>query len=497
MEDEKDIRARTYDRRELLKLGLVSIPVLWAGCERSAHDDVHQGHTTERAGHASDVHRDAGNVEARVIWEPESIPHDDALFPLGIHVGALHSDRGVIASFSEDLATKRLRVWRTMAPDDLRASAIVIDEDIAPNEGYIKALIEGLEGGKSYAAALFDRDGEVLTTRSTICAFTSPWPQGDLRPVTFAATACTKYVHMPYQALLRSAEEHYDAFLQLGDMGYFDEASTREEYRALWRETLRDPGYQAVMKKGAYYATRDDHEIGNNSVRSSMDPGHYDAGRDAWFEHLAVPRDGDRFWDSYRWGDSVELFVLDSRSERIPETRLSEDATYISDAQMSWFKSALKASPCHFKVVMTSVPFSNFPPLWGEGSDWWKGYAAQRQQLVDFIASEALDNIWFIAGDLHVGTVNRVDREGPMQRYWEILVGPGGPAFGNPIPDLVALQPEHSDDYLPPEQFLFADAYRKATFITFDPTNDTVHVRFIFADSGELAFETTLTQEPA
>ena len=84
-----------------------------------------------------------------------------------------------------------------------------------------------------------------------------------------------------------------------------------------------------------------------------------------------------------------------------------------------------------------------------------------------------------------------------MRRYWEIMVGPGGPQFGNPIPGLAELQPELAEDYLPADQFLFADAGRKTTFLTFDPATDTVHVRFHEADTGEIAFETTLTQEPA
>ncbi len=84
-----------------------------------------------------------------------------------------------------------------------------------------------------------------------------------------------------------------------------------------------------------------------------------------------------------------------------------------------------------------------------------------------------------------------------MQRYWEVMVGPGGPQFGNPIPGLAQLQPELAEDYLPSDQFLYADAGRKATFMTFDPETDSVHVRFLEADTGELAFEVTLTQEPA
>ena len=132
--------------------------------------------------------------------------------------------------------------------------------------------------------------------------------------------------------------------------------------------------------------------------------------------------------------------------------------------------------------------------LWGAGSDWWKGYDAQWRKVLELIST--VDNVWSIAGDLHAGTVHRLDREGPLSRYWEILVGPGGPHFGNPIPALAETQPELREDYIPSDQFLFADGNRKATFITFDSDRDTVHIRFLGADTGEVVFETTLTQEP-
>lgn len=470
-----------WTRRDFLQAGVAAActPVLLAHCGDTASSP------------------ESVETPPTPIWDPVSASEDVGLFPLGVHVGAVRWDSGLVAGFATDDAPKRLRIWRLVSRDDVQATEILVDEDLTPTEGYFKAVIEGLEAATWYGAALFATDGETLESRSAIATFTTAWEPGSKAPVTFAATACTKYVNMPYEALVLTAEQDYDAFLQLGDMGYYDEASTREEYRALWRDTLQDPGYQAVMRRGAFYATLDDHEIANNAVRSSMDPDHYDAGRDAWFEHLAVPRDGDRLWDSYRWGDTVELFVLDCRTERVPETRETDDAIYISKAQFAWFTEALAASPCHFKVVMTSVPIANLPELWGAGSDWWKGYASQRQALLDVIADGAIDNVWFIAGDLHMGTVHRVDREGPMRRYWEIMVGPGAPEFGNPIPGLAQIQPEFAEDYLPSDQFLYADAGDKATLLTFDPEANTVHIRFLEAETGEVAFETTLTQEPA
>ena len=54
----------------------------------------------------------------------------------------------------------------------------------------------------------------------------------------------------------------------------------------------------------------------------------------------------------------------------LKETRETDEAIYISTGQFTWFTEALASSPCHFKVVMTSVPIANLPdfPTPGGGS---------------------------------------------------------------------------------------------------------------------------------
>ena len=90
--------------------------------------------------------------------------------------------------------------------------------------------------------------------------------------------------------------------------------------------------------------------------------------------------------------------------------------------------------------------------------------------------------------------LTRVEREGPLSQVWEILVGPGAPEFGNPIPGLAKLQPEFAEDYLPSDQFRYASSSDAATLVTFDPETDSVRVRFLDAETGQAVYDETLSR---
>ncbi len=113
--------------------------------------------------------------------------------------------------------------------------------------------------------------------------------------------------------------------------------------------------------------------------------------------------------------------------ERKPSTRLTPGAQMISPAQLAWLQQGLLDSPCHFKVILTSIPITNMPPpSWGGQADRWQGYEAQREQVLAFLDEHALENVWFLSGDIHVGTIMRVEKAGPRRKYLEICVGPAG-----------------------------------------------------------------------
>jgi alkaline phosphatase D len=278
-----------------------------------------------------------------------------------------------------------------------------------------------------------------------------------------------------------------DLWVHLGDISYNDGADSLPAFRQKWQTQFQDPGYRALMPAAGAYLVWDDHDFANNLDPEALGPSHPIIldGRTAFRETLPVEED--RAWRSYRWGRTAEFFLLDLRLERKPSTRETPDAQYLSPEQLAWFQQALRDSPCHFKVVMTSLPITNLPPpSWGGQADRWQGYAAQREKVLAFLDEQALDNVWFLSGDIHVGTIMRVERTGPRRKYVEICVGPAG----NVNPLTLVLEPGQEENrkiVFPPDQFLYASGAFQATVLTFDPKANTVRVVFLDPKKGDAA----------
>lgn len=339
----------------------------------------------------------------------------------------------------------------------------------------------------------------LLTQRSPLGIVKTAHHPDSTAPVLVAATTCTKYNHMPYIALSRMAEEECDVFLHLGDMSYNDGAKSIEEYRERWYETLNDKGYRDILSKAGMYIAWDDHEFNNNFNPEEFAPDNLAAGKAAFFETLAAePNEDGGLWKSFRWGKSVEFFILDSRTERRPSTLDTDDQQYISPAQMEFLKNALLQSPCHFKVLMNSVPMTKFDSqIWGFLGDRWQGYVADREEILSFIDENDIKNVWFLSGDFHIGFVGILNRSREKtllrHRMWEIAVGPGG-NLGNPIMALAEASDDSYDEIFPDDQFLYGEGKIAATFFVFDPQNDRVRVRFVDPEDNTILFDRWLSQ---
>jgi alkaline phosphatase D len=422
-------------------------------------------------------------------FDPAAIPEDAALFSLGVQAGAMTASSALLWTRVEDGAPCVLRVWR----DAGQAGQVLLlrETEVTPADGYVQARVEGLSPGARYRYGFFRRDGGgALAARSALGRFRAAFEEGARRKVLVAASTCTSFGNAPYTSLEMAAAEQPDLFLHLGDMSYNDGAFTVDEFRAKWRQTLTDPGYRAILSACGMYMTWDDHEIIDSSQYDpeTMDPELLANGKRAFFETLAVEQGPEgRLWRSYRWGSSVEFFLVDSRSERRPSTRNTPEAIYIGREQMEWLKQALRDSPCHFKVILNSVPMTDLPGLWelAEG-DRWEGYRAQRDELLTFLRGAGLRGVYFLSGDFHCGFVARLDPPGGSgDAFWEIAVGPGASGV-NPLPLFVDRGTLDREEVFPSNQFVYGSSSRGAmTTLLFDPVQDRVEVRFVEARGEE------------
>jgi phosphodiesterase/alkaline phosphatase D-like protein len=427
-----------------------------------------------------------------VTFDALAVVQDDKGFPLAVQAGSMHADRGIFWSFVQGAPAATLRVWQAAKTP---GQVLIAHESVVQAvDGYLKTPVLDLEPGTLYHYAFFLGSAGAFTARSALGQVRSAFAPDVVAPLTIGMTSCTRGNFAPFQALAITAGQGIDVFCHLGDMIYGDSAHTREDYRGKWREVLTDPGYRALLPTVATLQCWDDHEITNDDQRYQVPPERRTAAVESFFEATPVPRlGGDRFWDRYRWGKSVEFFVLDCRGERVPESRLTDDPIYMSPEQFDWLQKGLQDSPCHFKVVLNSVPITLFPNLWVGVPDRWQGFTKRRDQLLDHITSHAIRNVWWLSGDFHVGVVSRLETSGPRSRMFEILGGPGGNE--NPVAKGLLLDPDLKAEQAPPEQFLYTGTEVSATTLVFDPVADTVRVRFLHGTTGAVLYDQVLHQD--
>jgi alkaline phosphatase D len=477
---------KTRTRREVLRTGAGAGLALAfsAGCsdEDGADLDEADGGTAQSGappdgGATPDT--DASPDTDAAPWQAAAEAADS--FPMGVRAGSMTAAGFIVASFVEGGNDWTLRVWADTdgedAPPAWTSPADAVD-------GYLKVPVDGVEPATWYRYAFFD---DAASTRSPWGRVRTAFAEGTRAPLRVAATACTDKDKAPFPPLALMAAGGADVFCHLGDMSYNDGATDLATYRAAWRRSLELPDMRAMLASTGVYQTLDDHEIVDNSELYDLDPAVRAAGVDAFFEVAPLARDaGERIWRSFRWGATAEFFILDCRLERIPEA-----AQYISPVQMAWLKSALADSPCHFKIVLNSVPIAALPAIWAAEDDRWAGYPAQRDELLDHIVDADVRNVWWLAGDFHLGAVWRVEAEGPRGRMWEILAGPGGSGSSR-RQRAAETSPDWYARYYPEATARHSSGRWAATYLDLDPEADTVRVRFVDGESGQTAYDEVL-----
>lgn len=381
---------------------------------------------------AADAPRDA-SVEASADGgaSPSLLPEELTAFPLGVMSGEMTADTAVLWTRFAATAPLSLRVYEG------GADRVVLERAVTPADGgFVHATVTGLTPATLYRFAFVRRDGARDVARSTVGRFRTA-PADDATPVvTFAGTSCTHQRGRPFPTMRHAAGRELEFFVHAGDLTYCDGARSLADFREKYAENLTSEGLRALFASTGLFATWDDHEVDNNFNPETTPAATLANARAAYFEHhpqLRNPAAPDRLWRSFRWGRTLELFILDCRAERLPSSRLRPDGQYISRAQMDWLKAGLSASRAVFKLIVNSVPIANFPLLFDFGaSDRWEGYAAQRVEILSHITRNAIEDVWWLSGDFHLGCVGRVESSGEYSRMREVLMGPGGNT-GNPL----------------------------------------------------------------
>jgi alkaline phosphatase D len=410
---------------------------------------------------------------------PEAIPEAPlSTFPLGVASGDADLRRISLWAQYRGISELHVAVWQMI--DEAFGDLVALARAAPGGEGFTQLELDGLVPGAWYSFAFVEVVERAVVSRSPLARFRAALDPGARSTLRFGATCCTQPGFSLAPIGHAGDRVDLDFFALLGDTTYTGGAQTRTDYRVRWLRSLGQDESRRLRASTSVVATWDDHEVANNWDPETIDPARLAEAAGAFFEHLPVRRNSrrpDQIYRSTRWGRTAEIFILDCRSERLPSTRLREDAQYLARAQMDWLKSGLAASPCTFKVILNSVPITNFPSLFDVvANDRWEGYWFARSEILSFIDNEQIGGVLWLSGDFHFGSIGRVSPSGPGSQAIEVLVGPGA-QDPNPLWSTLV------DD----AQFDFATGTNNYTVFDLDPASHTAIVTFHDRNGAVLA----------
>ncbi len=382
-------------------------------------------------------------------------------FPVGVASHVFGPTSAVL--WTRALTAEQLDVALWNAADD-EATALTVQT--TTKEGLAHAPVDGLTPATRYHFVFTTPDG----VRSDVGTLKTQPDTDALVPVTLGATSCIKEKHDD-SALADAATRGLDAFIFLGDTVYADAARTLPEYRREWLHGLAGDGYRALRGSTSLLSLWDDHEVHNDWEGSSVKPERLSFARQAFNEHQPGTPDGP-LWRKVSWGRTVDLFVIDARSERNIDA-----GQYVSPEQLAWLIESVRSSTAVFKLVLNSVPIGSFDaPLFAFfARDNWQSCPAQRDELLTALEGTGAH---FISGDFHFASVGRVSRSGPGATLTEFLVGPG------------ANSPNPSPSYPTLPQWDFASGHSNYATFHCDPMTRVMTVRY-HRGGGDVLFEAT------
>ncbi|MAE62699.1 MAG: alkaline phosphatase [Phycisphaeraceae bacterium] len=230
-------------------------------------------------------------------------------------------------------------------------------------------------------------------------------------------------------------------------------AESLEEYRGNYEYNLRDEHVRRFNAQVPQLVQWDDHEVTNNWYPDEvLDDARYTVrdvnllaarGHRAFIEYNPIridPSDERRIYRSFHHGPLLDVFMLDMRRYRGPNTANLQPepgpaTRFLGDEQMAWLKKELRASRAVWKVIAADMPLGlvvrdgkhaieNIANI--DGSP--LGREFEIAALLRFIKQEDVRNLVWVTGDVHYAAAHYYDPAraafSDFSPFWEFVAGP-------------------------------------------------------------------------
>jgi alkaline phosphatase D len=337
-------------------------------------------------------------------------------------------------------------VWEVAADDTFRRILRRGQVRAIPELAHaVHVEVAGLSPAREYFYR-FVAGGEVSPVGRALTAPALGAANAQLR---FAFVSCQHYEHGYYTAYRHVTAENVDCVVHLGDYIYEsgigsvnanlvrrhegEEVMSLQQYRNRYALYKTDSDLQSAHASAPFIVTWDDHEVENNyanDISETNEPPEVflrrrAAAYQAYYEHLPLRRSSMpsgsamRVYRRVPYGRLATFNVLDSRQYRSDQAcgdgrkpRCAEvfddDRTMLGSEQEQWLLDGLGASQSRWNFLANQTVMGDNASLRPDTDqptyplDTWNGYVAQRQRLLDFLATRTAANPVVLTGDIHV-----------------------------------------------------------------------------------------------
>lgn len=360
---------------------------------------------------------------------------------------------------------------------------------LGPSDYTSRTVLTGLpQGQRIFYRVLFQDLSDLrISSEPANGVFSTPPPPGVRRDITLAWSADTvgqgwginpEWGGLRLYETMLSAQP--DVFIHVGDTIYADgplQAEVKLDDGQLWRNVVTPAKSKAAESldefRGCYQYNLlddhmrrfnaavpqvvlwDDHETRDNwyPTRDLTADARYQVrsmallaarARQAFVEYNPVPQNRhapQRHYRSIPYDDAVEIFTLDMRSYRGPNSENRQPAAdgnsaILGTSQLRFLQERLAASRATWKVIASDMPVgvvvrdgpSDFEGVANADAGRPLGRELEIANLLRFIRDRRINNVVWITGDVHYSAAHHYDPSRAtftdFAPFWEFVAGP-------------------------------------------------------------------------
>jgi alkaline phosphatase D len=207
-------------------------------------------------------------------------------------------------------------------------------------------------------------------------------------------------------------------FVHTGDILYYDKlAKNIDLARWHWQRMYSLPTNVEFHKQVASYFIKDDHDTLMNDCWPSMETKYmgdftFEQGLRVFLEQVPM---GEKTWRTYRWGRDLQIWLVEGRDFRSPNTMPDGPGKTIWGAQQKdWFKRTVQESEATFRILISPTPLVGPDRKNKRDNHSNANFTHEGNELREFIGKQK--NMYVLCGDRHWQYVS-VDPKTGVREY--------------------------------------------------------------------------------